>query len=76
MSTMENDEAERVVLRHCLNRHCNGPEWWALPNEDGAQFRECPRCGYPCELEQVAESEMTPDALCSAALDDRLRGDY
>jgi len=34
-------------VRHCLNRFCDGPEWWV--SKERVKWLSCPVCGYPCE---------------------------
>lgn len=57
---------EPVVGRHCWNKWCDGPEWWALFDEAPDEYRGCPCCGYPCTIECVPQNSLTPAAICDA----------
>lgn len=57
---------ERPTGRHCMNRACAGPEWWALFDENQDKYRHCPSCGYLCNLEFVPPDAITLEAICAA----------
>lgn len=63
---LEQCPADVAVGRHCLNKYCEGPEWWGLFDETLDKYRECPCCGYQCTIEFIPKAELTPEAICSA----------
>jgi hypothetical protein len=34
--------------RECLNRFCDGVDWWKSA-DTSSKYLPCPSCGYPCE---------------------------
>lgn len=57
-----------TTARHCLNRCCPGPEWWAFFDKSTEEYRPCPSCGYPCSIEFILKDKVTPEAICAAIM--------
>lgn len=53
-----------MIARHCYNRSCCGPEWWALGQLESERVKPCPACGYPCRVE-VCPDELSPENVAA-----------
>lgn len=44
---------EKIKARQCMNPHCDGPEFWALGEDDESEIRHCPVCEFCCRMTDV-----------------------
>lgn len=72
IKTKVQNQLPLITGRQCLNRYCDGPEWWAFFDESPPEYRECPFCGYPCTVEVLPEKDITAEEICFAVLADSM----
>jgi hypothetical protein len=53
-----------IAARHCMNRWCDGPEWFSYLGDEQEKHIACPSCGYPSRME--TRSEPSAEEIMSA----------